>query len=123
LAAAKCRKEKEIFELFGVTDRTKREVKRWLVTIRRMFKFVNGDTMVRYNLVNDCLAHIGFTVKTDRSEVERNNMMMKRAKLVPAIQKLVTFALVEERCVVVKAVKKMVESGTCFCLVAMGTGG
>jgi len=95
-----------------VPDGQKRVIKVWLGLVRRTFKFVNGESMMDYNLVNDCLRYAGIILQPKSKPEVTYSMLGRRAVLVPAIYKLVTLALVEERSVVTKGVRKALEKGT-----------
>ncbi len=80
-------------------------IKTFMNTIRRSYKFMNMTTATSQDMVSCCLDFIGYSISNARDEENRKQRRIRRAKLVPAIFKLMTLALIDERAYITRCVK------------------
>jgi len=97
--ALKCKTERKVFKTFAFSEANKNRLKKYMARMRRIFKFININTAVHTHVVTFCIDKIGY--KLDGLEAvdkeTRKETLVRRAKLVPAIFKLMTLAL--NRCI------------------------
>jgi len=88
-----------------------------MARMRRIFKFININTAVHTHVVTFCIDKIGY--KLDGLEAvdkkTRKETLVRRAKLVPAIFKLMTLALNDERSYITRCIKARIY---CKCILS-----
>jgi len=85
--------------------------------MRRIFKFMNINTAVHTHVVTYCIDKIGYKLDAleDVDKQNRKETLVRRAKLVPAIFKLMTLALNDERSYITRCIKARIY---CKCILS-----
>ena len=94
-----------MFKRFVMSEGHQDHLRSFLSKVKRSFKFMNNTTARTSGLVSDCLDYIGYKVSVAGDDETRAKRQIRRARLVPAIFKLITLALIEERAYIVRCVK------------------
>lgn len=96
-------------QAFGLTDKMKTQLKKYLLCLRKKEKFISDVTIQKSNVVSDILDEMGLEVLDSMTPHHVMGVCYQRQQLYSMVAKAIMLSLGEERSQLVKAAKRHLE--------------